>query len=766
MAHDTELETVAVAAPAVVNIQHAGHFARARVSMFARCKDSTPMHSVTLASVIDIIRTGTMTTGAGDVDIRRTIERLRSMTNEDTRKTYKASSVPAFTTCGTFTKRANISIDVPSQYAQVDFDHVGSLQDAADLRDRLRGDPHILCAFISPSGTGTKAIIRSTGLNDDAGMKRLFTVLDDRYGAYHPIDESRKDISGLCLLSYDPDLWLNPDCEPLAVPAIVNVETSARTQAKIATPSASIPVAQHDDAVQHVLNIIRKAERDKETTGASRHQAMLAAQMVAKGYVQDHDIDEQQIRTALRDDYSRMMGGAADRIQDFDRAWAGAKAVPVDLGESELMSMASPAPAQNGGMQRDRMGRIITPAELVIYGKGMPADRYEQMLASATIDTNAKIERPPSLFTFDGNPLLTLQNVSVISGKAKSRKSGFASVLAALAISPNTNRDWQRTKGQRLQAERDTGRGRVLLFDTEQSQYHAWNMARRTLWMADRDDNAGNVLRAYGLRDFTPVDRLLFIAETIDRHAHECSLIIIDGVRDVVMNINSEDEATLMNTWLLSITKQHNIHISCVLHENKTSDTLRGHLGTELMNKAEAVFTVTKGTKKATRDISAVETPVSRNKGMERIGMESVEIDHEGARFWVPALIDDERAERIGAATEGVETSTNAIGGIDQRDLLGILWAGDPSAEYTAADLREHIKVHGNHAYGVAVSDRMAKELISDWHIAKRWIVDNGKATKGRTYRLAADWQDTFRQPSVVPSAQISMMDGGGDVPF
>jgi hypothetical protein len=447
--------------------------------------------------------------------------------------------------------------------------------------------------------------------------------------------------------------------------------------------------------------------------------------------------------------------------------------VNIDQHAAKVIPFHEPKPAQPAA-PRDKIGRMITPAEIVLFGEGMAADRYESMLRATAIDAAVQYDRPPVLFTFDGHPLLTMQNISVISGKAKSRKSGFASVLAAMTLNPNSNRtDWQRLRGQRLQAERPYQRAGVLLFDTEQAQYHAWAMTRRILYMADRDDNSGNMLRTFALRDFNPADRLQFIAETIERHAHECSLVIIDGVRDVVMNINSEDEATLMNSWLLTITKRHNIHITCVLHENKGTDTLRGHIGTELQNKAEAVFTVTKGTTKATRDISAVETSVSRNKGMERIGMDTIEIERDGGlRLWIPALTDDGRAERIGKAAEGMEQADDTIREDQHREILRAIWGDNTSAEITAADLLAAVRAHAAVIIGRPISERIGRDIMAHWHSVVKWIDDNGKATKGRMFSLrdqsAIGIQDRHQpqNPNIVMDFGAQLAGNDDDVPF
>ncbi len=64
-------------------------------------------------------------------------------------------------------------------------------------------------------------------------------------------------------------------------------------------------------------------------------------------------------------------------------------------------------------------------------------------------------------------------------------------------------------------------------------------------------------------------------------------IIIIDGVRDLLSNINDPDQSTELLTWLERITTTKDVHIINVLHMNKTDTNARGHLGSELLNKAE-----------------------------------------------------------------------------------------------------------------------------------------------------------------------------------
>lgn len=105
------------------------------------------------------------------------------------------------------------------------------------------------------------------------------------------------------------------------------------------------------------------------------------------------------------------------------------------------------------------------------------------------------------------------------------------------------------------------------------------------------------------LRGFATKDRLKKIEEAI-YEIDGLGLVVIDGIRDLAHDINSPGESTDLITKLMQWTDERKIHIHTVLHLNKGDDNTRGHLGTELNNKAETVLQITKDD--FDRDISFV----------------------------------------------------------------------------------------------------------------------------------------------------------------
>ena len=319
----------------------------------------------------------------------------------------------------------------------------------------------------------------------------------------------------------------------------------------------------------------------------------------------------------------------------------------------------------------------VSPAEHGLDEPTPSGEGFVRLLETVRVDGTAIVKAPPSVFTFDGEALCTMHSMSVVSGQAKSKKSMFSALLAALTINPHTTR----VDSRRLSATRA---GDVLLFDTEQSSYYATAMAKRIRYLADRENRASGEdgLHMYRLQEMPPHERMHIVRGAIEHHRDTCRLVIIDGIRDLVMSINDETEATMMNTLLLNTVARYNIHIVVVLHENKSSGTLRGHIGTELQNKAENVFTVTSGTGED-KQYSVVETTMYRGAGMDRLGLKGTgQVQAaDGSQLWVPEFTDDRRALAIGkgGGSSSAKPTVASLTAEQHTEVAAAIWASNPS---------------------------------------------------------------------------------------
>ena len=94
-------------------------------------------------------------------------------------------------------------------------------------------------------------------------------------------------------------------------------------------------------------------------------------------------------------------------------------------------------------------------------------------------------------------------------------------------------------------------------------------------------------------------------------------LVIVDGIRDLVNDINDGVLAQEVMEELLHLATQAECCIVCVLHQNKSGEdrNLRGWIGTELMNKAFEVYSCEK---LMPQRIFALEQTLTRKYDIER----------------------------------------------------------------------------------------------------------------------------------------------------
>jgi len=204
------------------------------------------------------------------------------------------------------------------------------------------------------------------------------------------------------------------------------------------------------------------------------------------------------------------------------------------------------------------------------------------------INLEEPLQEIKPIYAIEGIPVFTRGNISVISGRAKSRKSYLISLLAARMIDDDMSY-------------------RILLFDTEQQRILVAKTAKRIHRLLEWEEDKNNShLKVFAMREASTKERVDFIFSAIDKL--KADFVFVDGIRDLAFDFNNLSECSDLVGKLMRYSSVYNCHICLVLHENKSADTLRGHLGTELVNKAETVLQVV-----ANENISTVSGRYTRN---------------------------------------------------------------------------------------------------------------------------------------------------------
>lgn len=174
---------------------------------------------------------------------------------------------------------------------------------------------------------------------------------------------------------------------------------------------------------------------------------------------------------------------------------------------------------------------------------------------------------------------------SCIVGASKSKKTFLKSLLTACYIGGNSN----------VYASQIIGHGSenkfVLDFDTEQSAFHSQRVFRRVVEMVGISPTH---YKPFALRKMSADERLGFIdwIFTESEYVGNIGLVCIDGVADLVNDVNDLEASNHVAQKLLEWSEKEHCHIITVLHRNFGSNKPTGHLGSAVLKKAETVVFV------------------------------------------------------------------------------------------------------------------------------------------------------------------------------
>lgn len=337
-------------------------------------------------------------------------------------------------------------------------------------------------------------------------------------------------------------------------------------------------------------------------------------------------------------------------------------------------------------------------AEKLIQQKTEKIEQYR-------VKVTDEIPPPPIAMKINETVFGTLGNISMITGKAKSRKSFYLGVLTACFVSGEPIY-------QTFTSKLPEGSKTVLFFDTEQSKYHI-SLALKRICQLSGNSNPEN-LKVYGLRPEKPETRLKLIEQAV-YSTPNLGIVFIDGIRDLVTSINDEEQATMITSKLMKWSEELNIHIITVLHQNKSNENARGHLGTELMNKCETVLSIEKA--EGNPDISIVEPTYCRNKEPDVFAFEIIE------GLPVPAENFEIRTETRTKKFDPTDLTEWQIFEILQKAF------NDSGAEKIGyGELAKQIKFAYKKLYNKKLGDNRAKEILTLGKNEKFLVQDKEKA--------------------------------------
>jgi hypothetical protein len=484
-----------------------------------------------------------------DCRIKDKIEKLRKTTDLELNRKLK-SELPSIVFAGTFTNRTDEHCEALSGLAILDFDH---LADVEATKKELAKKPYIYAAFVSPNGDGVKALAR---------IPKQFARFAGYYRGlqkHHPeLDPKNKNISRVCFLSCDPNIYINKDATEF-------------TEYVEEPKSADRPIYHNEIKIEDTSIIIQNlfkwwSGKYQMTAGNRNHNIFVLASAFNEYGVTQHealyfcyqyqqeDFTEKEIEQTVKSAYRKTnLHGTKEFTAVEKLANYSPKEIPTQP-EAEL---------------------------------SLP----QQIFNSAFVDVSKKLDYPkPAIsigyHTTGGNnyptSFGTYGNFSAIVGASKSRKTFFKSLLVSAYVGGQSDRYLGHIKGHR-----DSGQF-VIDIDTEQGEWHAQNVFKRIPKMCGGNPD---FYKPFALRPYSHLERIQFIDYLVyeSQYKDNIGLMVIDGLADLVADFNDLKETNLLIQKVMKWTDDKKLHLMTIIHQNSYTNKATGHLGSSILKKAETV---------------------------------------------------------------------------------------------------------------------------------------------------------------------------------
>ncbi len=235
---------------------------------------------------------------------------LRKSLAENKMEAYERAkkSLHAFTPSASF--KGGRKLEYLTAYTQIvvlDIDKLTKEQ-LTNAKALAQETPYTYSAFVSPSGNGLKIFVRVNSSQEN--HKEAFLTLQKFYEEFLslPIDKSGKDVTRLCFVSYDTDLYLNENAEIFPIIKQEPIQTTFASE-----PFKTEPIT--NDYLAIYEHCIRFTEKKESYVNGNRNNFvhLLANNLnrkgvplaVATGYIlSDYGYDANEVMATVKSAYN------------------------------------------------------------------------------------------------------------------------------------------------------------------------------------------------------------------------------------------------------------------------------------------------------------------------------------------------------------------------------------------------------------------------------------------------------------------------------
>lgn len=255
-----------------------------------------------------------------------------------------------------------------------------------------------------------------------------------------------------------------------------------------------------------------------------------------------------------------------------------------------------------------------------------------------TVDVRVETPEVEYLLERRGVKFSPKGNVMMIQAEKKAGKSWLAMSLCGALLA-----------GRFLGMEGLIENAKVVYFDTEQDIRANKNLIKRINAICgwEIESNHYDRFRAIHLREKSAPDRFSAIMK-ITQYLRP-DMVVIDGVRDMLKDFNDVDQSGKLTDVLMELSSRCQCAVWGILHQNPGGEKMRGHLGTELGNKAEDILRITK--KRSLADKGKTTYLVEEIDCRSHIEIDNIEFRIDNTRpYGLPVLVNEATAAETGEA--------------------------------------------------------------------------------------------------------------------
>jgi hypothetical protein len=534
-----------------------------QASIYRNVRDTFSTDTIAIGQFVDGIRSGRW---------KNEVESYRANLSDEVKKRLQC-----VTPAGRFSERNKTALIGTTGVMVLDYDKVGTLEDAERIREKVQSHPSAVGAFVSPSGNGVKVLVR-VDVKDDADVKRAFPQIVRSFSEFGTVnaDESGKDICRLCFVSYDPGAWMRDDAQPIDISTddevMPRVESTPLFDQRL---EVRTDASDNPEAIRHVTNIISKAGRDAQRpgSGVSRHDAMRNACVTAWGYHYGGHLTEATARAVILHEYSKLFPGDAERLKDAERAFESGKDKAAEKAPLHPTSATSEAP--------------MTPEQISALWDYVFLPSWDN-----------EPEPIPPVVTFAADVLPSpceVCHAGTLTAIVAQYSTGKSTVSSAIWAGAYADGDHDLLG---FKVHPPPGRPRAVYIDSEQATTETWPAWQRALQRIGKHGagDASEASETWMCFSRLPSNKarqeLVFKVLEDDQNF----LVFIDGVADFIDDVNNAKEVDQFMQRLRTAADERQTAVILTIHKNKGTDEVnpRGHLGSDILRRASCVLNVSK----------------------------------------------------------------------------------------------------------------------------------------------------------------------------